>query len=593
MSNSPVIGRHRTEHDARSSTSTSSPADESASAARPLQVRSESSTSTDGQVVVVASGAGSILHVLQPPAALGDTGAEALVGSSIDELWEAEPLGQLARHAKRSIRTRQVEGLEMALASGEGHLEFTFVPNGPDRVIVIGRDVSERKLSVSRLEKLAYFDTTTELPNRQLLLDELARCTDTLRLTEGRAAVLCFDISTTSFKHTANSSHQLDLVFVELANRLTHSLRGANNMSITDLERYSIAARTNYSQFGVLLPDIDCGESAEGVAERLVETLCEPIDILGRKVRAGVHAGVALFPQDGRDADTLYANAVAAMEDAVTSKAACKLHSGTLRLRALQRQDIEAQLSTALEHGAFAVEFLPVVDAASRRVVSAEALLRWPQNVFNAMSISEVVTVAENTGLIGPIGDWVLRQSCDALKSWQAAGWSDLRLSVNLSAQELSREDKPRRIAAILQEYGIDAAKVDVEINEYTLFRDAIKDYASCNALKEVGVGIVVDDYGTGACSLIHLSRSPVEAIKVDRSLVTNLGDEPGDRDACAAVVALATKLGMRTIAEGVETEQQAEFLLEQGCNYLQGFLTCKPATAERMLHVLAETNRT
>ncbi|MEO1201385.1 MAG: EAL domain-containing protein [Pseudomonadota bacterium] len=542
-----------------------------------------------GQVVLVASGNGAIVHVLQAPAGYDEAAVQALVGTSIDELWPSDDAGQLARHAKRSIRSRQVESLELRLASGDGHYDFIFIPNGPDRVMLVGRDVSERKQDQFRLEKLAYFDDKTDLPNLKLLLEELRGCAETLRLTEGRAAVISFGITTTELPITRISSHQQDLIFRELAARLTTGLHSVDDGYTGEQENYSLAARTDYSQFGVLLADIDSGMAAEEVAERLIETFKEPIEIYGRNIRVGAHAGIALFPQDGRDADTLYGNALAAMEDAANSKVDYKLHSGTLRLRALQRQDIEAQLRTALEHGAFSVEYLPVVAADTRRVVSVEALLRWPQNVFNSLSIGDVVSVAENTGLILPIGDFVLRQSCRSLKEWHTAGWPDLRLSVNLSAQEFSSEETAKRIADILAENEIDAGFVDAEINEYSLFRDALRNYPRCSALKELGVGIAVDDYGTGACSLLHLTRSPVEAVKIDRSFVTHLGERESDRQACSGIIALAHKLGLQTIAEGVETEQQAEFLLDQGCSFLQGFLTCLPTPAEGVPEILAK----
>ncbi len=540
-----------------------------------------------GQVVLVSSGKGSILKMLQAPTGFDEARIEALIGTAIDELWPGDDADQLARHAKRAIRSRQVESLEVRLASGAVHYDFIFIPNGPDRVMVVGRDVTERKQFESRLERLAYFDDKTELPNLQLLLEELARCTETLRLTEGRAAVLSFDVAAAEMLATI-SSHQHDLVFAELASRLSQSLQNDDDLSGREQERYAIAARTDYSQFAVLLSGIDSGSVAERVAERIVDTFKEPIEIHGRKLKLGVHAGIALFPQDGRDARTLYGNARAAMEAAVNARQPVHMHSGTLKLRALQRQDIEGQLRTALEHGGFAVEFLPVVAADTRRVVSVEALLRWPQNVFNSLSIRDLVTVAENTGLIHPIGDWVLERSLEALKGWHDAGWPDLRLSVNLSAQEFSHEDTAGRISDALARYEIDPGFLDVEINEYSLFRDALRNYSRSRALAELGVGIVVDDYGTGACSLLHLSRSPVETVKIDRSFVASAVEDDSDRVACAAVVALARRLGMQTIAEGIETERQAELLLEQGCTCLQGFLICVPTPAEGMLDVLA-----
>jgi len=552
----------------------------------------EAPDSDGAQVVVAVSGSGKIVQVLQAPPGQDAATGDQLIGTGVEELWPGSPGVRVAAYAKRAIRSRQVESLELGLESGEAHYDFVFVPAGPDRVTVVARDVSERQLRLSRLESLAYYDDATQLPNQQLMLDELERCAGGLRLKEGRAAVISFDVAVSDGHNVTVSSYQHDSIFQELATRLTHGLRGANDFKTKDLERFSVAARTDYGQFAVVLPDIESGADAERVAERLIETLTEPVDILGRKLHCTVHAGISLFPQDGRDAETLYANALAAMEDASTMQVPYKLHSGTLRLRALQRQDIESQLRTALDQNGFAVEFLPIVDAGSREVVSVEALLRWPQNVFNSMSIRDVVSVAENTGLIRPIGDWVLKSSCEALKAWHSAGWTELRLSINLSVQEFSRSDTPKRISKVLEACGIEPGFIDVEINEYSLFRDASRNYSTCTAMHDMGIGIVVDDYGTGACSLMHLSQSPASALKIDNAFVANVDIAHRDRDACAAILALADRLGLRTIAEGVETEDQAAFLVGEGCTYLQGFLTCKPTSVDGMLEVLARGRR-
>ena len=556
-----------------------------ATAARPAG--GLSSEASAGHAVLVASAKGVIEHVLQAPTISGQP-AEQLVGRRVDDLWPGQPDGRLASYAKRAIRSREVEAQEIGLPSDVGHYEFIFIPTGPSRVMIVARDITSQKLNRSRLEKLAYYDETTKLPNQQYLLEELERCVGTLRLKEGRGAVLCFHVRSADSAAAAAGSRLHDIALMEIGTRLTHGLRGANRVGSEDPERYSVAARIDYEQFGVLLPDIENGAEAERVAERIVETMCEPIDVAGQTFRIAAHAGIALFPQDGTDADTLYANALAAMGDASASKAVCRFHSGTLRLRTLQRQDLEVQLRTALESAGFGVEFLPVVAAESRKVVSVEALLRWPQDVFGSLSIREIVSVAEHTGLIRPIGDWVLRTSCEALKGWHEAGWPKLRLSVNLSVQEFSRDDMAARALRVLNDVGVEPGFVDFEIDEYSLFRDAIKNYVQCRSLKEAGFGIVIDDYGTGACSLAHLSRSPVDAIKIDRSFVANVGSSESDRNACAAVASVAQRLGKRTIAEGVETEDQADFLIAQGCNYLQGFLTCRPTSAEDMHEVLA-----
>lgn len=552
--------------------------------------RSEEFCSLGGQAVLVVSADGDIVEVLQAPNIADGAAPAALIGGDIDDLWPGDDPARLKNSLRRALRSRHVESAEFATLRDNSHYDFIFIPHGRNRVMVVARDVSARKSAFSRMQRLAYLDDVTKLPNRQFLLEELSRCTDLLRLQEGRAAVLCIDIATAeSGLHTLSAAQQ-DGIFLELASRLTHELRGVNQADIDDYERYSVAARIGYRQFGVLLPVIENGADAEGVAQRLIESLQQPVKLDHKELRVRARAGIALFPQDGNAADSLFRNALTAMEDARNSQAGpYKFHSGTVRLRALQRQDLELELRAALEKDEFDVEFLPMVDASSRQVAAVEALLRWPQNVLGGKSIQKVISFAENTGLILPIGDWVLRKSCEALREWRSAGWQDLRVAVNLSVQEFAREDLAERVAGILQEFGLKADCLDLEITEFCLFRDAMKDYRVSRTLDALGISIVVDDYGTGACSLAHLARSPVAAIKIDRSFVANALNEEADRAACAAIAAMARKMGKRIIAEGVETEDQAAMLIEQGCDGLQGFLVSRPISSRAVVEFLQD----
>lgn len=544
--------------------------------------------SFSGQSVVIASGSGEIVEVRQAPEH-SDIDSQSLIGRSADEIWPGRPSGRLAERVQRAIRGRQVESAEFSSGADDRYLDFVFIPQGRDRVMIVARDISDRKTEFDRMERLAYLDDTTKLPNRLFLVEELQRCTDLLRLQEGRAAVICLDATGADGHLNALGIADQDAVLVELASRMMHELRGANDDSVDDYERYTVAARIEQYQFGVILPVIESGSDAESVARRLIETLQQPVRLRKHDKKISIRAGIALFPQDGSDADTLVTNALAAMEDAKSNPGTpYKLHSGTVRLRALQRQDLELELRAALDNDEFAVDFLPIVAADTGDVMSVEALLRWPQNMFHQQSIKKVIAIAENTGLILPIGDWVLRKSLQALGAWHEAGFPDIRLSVNLSVQEFSRDDLVQRIEKALNESSVEARHVDLEISEYTLFRDAMKNYAMCEALKALGVGIVVDDYGTGACSLAHVARSPVDTIKIDNSFVANAVHDDRERAACGAIIAMAKSLGKKIIAEGVETREHAELLIEQGCDAMQGYLICKPASADEIAEFLA-----
>lgn len=546
-----------------------------------LEPNAADQRSADRHMVLIVLQDGSICTVLQAPDQTEVGAVPELSGQSIETLWPGEWAERIKRYISRTIRSRQVQSEEFESAADESHYEFLFVPQGRDRVLVVVRDVSESKNAILKMQHLAYVDKTTTLPNREYLLEELRKCTDILRLKEGRAAVICFDIDHIDAQGNALGTQNQDSILKELAARLTHELRGANQPNPPDHERYSVVARIDFRRFGVVLPSVESGTDAESVTKRLAQSLQQPIKIGHRIVSVIARAGIALFPQDGIDAETLFDNAIVAMQDATnTGTTPYKFHTGTVKLRALQRQDMELELKTALDREEFTLKYLPIVEAATHKVVAVEALLRWPQTIFDAKSITKVVALAEHTGLIVPIGDWVLRRSCEQLKDWHQSGCAGLRLAVNLSVQEFSRRDLVQRLADVLESHSIEPEFLDLEITEHMLFRDAMQDYARCRELKQIGVGLVIDDYGTGACSLAHLSRSPVDAVKIDNSFVANCESSANDRAACAAVTALAHELGKKVVAEGVETDEQAELLHRQCCDFLQGFLFCQPTSA-------------
>jgi len=552
----------------------------------------DSVESVIGDSVLTLSRDGTIINLHNAPGGLSDDRATELTGEPIESLWPGEVATMLRANIKRTLRSRQVQSDEFLDSNDGRHYECIFVAQGPDRVLVIVRDISDQKSAISEMQQLAYVDSVTGLPKEKYLLRELSRIVDGLRLKGGRAAVIFFDIDKTDFDNIAPGKVKQDAILKELGTRLTGGLRGVNQPDIPDEERYSIAVRFDFCQFAVVLPIIEDGSDAEAVTLRLSGCLQQPVEIGTSSIRVTVTAGIALFPQDGEDATTLLGSAHAAMEDAKSSQTMRpRFHSGTIKARALKRQDMVLELQAALDREEFQLKYLPIVEADTRNVRTAEALLRWPQEVFGSRPIQQVISLAEHTGLIVPIGEWVLRRSCEQLHAWHASGNSELRLAVNLSAQEFSRADLASRIAEILSASSIEPRYVDLEITEHILFRDALKDFAMCRELKELGVGVVVDDYGTGACSLAHLASSPVDTVKIDGGFVAHSETNPSDRAACAAATAMAHELSLKVVAESVETEEQAMFMQELGCDFLQGFLFFRPSPASEFTEYLASAS--
>ena len=543
-----------------------------------------------GNTVLVAAGDGTVVSVLEAPESLRASTHTSDDNLSIDRLWQKRLAATIRKHIKRTIRSRRVQSDEATNPEDGRSYEFIYVPQGRDRVLLIARDISDSQDALSRIRELAYTDEVTGLPNREFLLQELAKVTDMQRLREGRAAVLCFHIETLDDPMSIAMAGFDDELLRELASRLMMQLRGMNDRRQIDYDRYSALARTDFRQFAIVLPNIETGEDAESVMRRLTSVLSQPVSLGTREVSASVSGGIALFPQDGTDAESLYRNALAALQDARNSQSGSfRFHSGTVRLRNLQRQDLAADLGTALENEKFTVEFLPILDARTGAPRSIEALLRWPEAILGSRSTRRIISVAENTGIIGEIGAWVLRRTCEQLAACKARGFDRLRASVNLSNQEFAATDLADRIETVLRDTGLEPADLEFEIREHMIYRDAMQAYVACRAMKSLGVGIVIDDYGTGACTLAHLSQSPADAIKIDLSFVANMESSEPDRAACNAAIAMAHGLGLEVIAEGVETEQQAQLLRDSGCDALQGFLFSQPLNGDKLLACLDE----
>lgn len=547
---------------------------------------------TQDSLILVLSQSGGICSVIEAADSVRDTLASMTEEPSIDQLWPKPLVATIQTSLKRALRERKSHSIEAESDDDGTASEYLFVVQGRDRVMMIVRDLSVQRRALLQAHELAYTDEVTGLPNREFLYRELQEITEVQRLREGRAAVICLQVDRFDDQGYTLNAWQQDDVIEQLAHRLTTNIRGSNGEDVDNFERYSVIARTDFQQFSIVLPSIEGGEDAEAVTERLIAELTKPASVATRTVSVRASGGIALFPQDGTDAAALYENATAAMEDARNDPTATfKFHSGTIRLRTLQRSDLEVELKTALERDDYALNFLPIVAATNGHPVTLEALLRWPETILGTQSTRKIVRVAERTGLIVPIGQWVLRHACHQLGAWRQAGHDSIRVAVNLSPQELFSDRLDERIASILKETDTDPRDLDVELKEHMLFREVQTNFAICRKLKSLGIRIVVDDFGVGTCSLAHLSQSPIDALKIDNTLVSSLETSDRDKAACAAAIAIANELGIHVIAEGVETEYQAEVLRDLGCHYLQGFLISTPMTTTKTLQYLQDVD--
>jgi diguanylate cyclase (GGDEF)-like protein/PAS domain S-box-containing protein len=452
----------------------------------------------------------------------------------------------------------------LAHKNDEGHSEF---------FSAVLHDISERKAIEHRLAHQATHDPLTGLPNRMLLLDRLDQGLRRARRSHRRVAVLFLDLD--HFKVVNDSlGHGLgDRLLIAIAERLQTALRPADTV-----------ARFGGDEFVVLCEDLASQNDAIAIAERVNESLSGPFEIDDAEVFVGVSIGIA-FPDDNdADPETLIRDADAAMYQAKDrGRARWVVFDNAMRASAVDRLDIENALRRALGRRELRVFFQPLVDLGTGHVSGVEALLRWEHPERGLLLPGDFITVAEETGLIVPIGSWVLDQACRQVQRWQASlpGLQPLVLAVNLSGRQLGHPRLVDDVASVLADTGIDPAMIELEITESVLMDDVEMSEETLGRLKRLGVKLVVDDFGTGYSSLSYLRRFPVDVLKVDQSFVDGLGSDPGDSAIVTAVVTLAHTLGLHAVAEGVETREQLSELRRLGCDTAQGFYFAKPATGD------------
>jgi diguanylate cyclase (GGDEF)-like protein/PAS domain S-box-containing protein len=432
--------------------------------------------------------------------------------------------------------------------------------------------------SESRLAYLAQFDPLTGLPNRTLLADRFAQMIVQARRRNGPLAVLFIDLD--GFKTVNDTLGHAggDDLLREVAVRLQSSVRSGDTV-----------ARISGDEFAIVLADLARTEDAAIVAQKVIDRVGATVDIAGKEVFVTASVGIATFPADGADAETLIGAADAAMYRAKESgRNAYQFYTAEINQRSRARAQLGTELRRALEREEFVLFYQPKVDLTTRAVNGAEALLRWKHPERGMVSPGEFIPVLEETGLIVPVGDWVLRRACKDLKAWQESGLAVVPIAVNLSARQFRDAELDKHIKALVAAEGIDPKLIELEITESQLMHDPQHGIRVMHALCEAGMRIAIDDFGTGYSSLAYLRRFPVGALKIDRSFVKDMSSEKGDATIVRTIIEMAHSLGFTVVAEGVETEEQATFLRLLRCQLAQGFLFAKPMPAAELVKLLA-----
>jgi diguanylate cyclase (GGDEF)-like protein len=419
---------------------------------------------------------------------------------------------------------------------------------------------------------LAHYDALTQIPNRMLFTDRLGQaCREALR--SGREVALLF-IDVDRFKQVNDSlGHAFgDELLCAIARRMQVCARESDTV-----------ARLGGDEFAILMDGVRGREDPEALALRLVDSMREPVCIVDREVRVSLSIGIALYPRDDRDAETLLSKADAAMYEVKTSgRNGFRHFEAGISSYSSERSSLEAELKQALDHAEFILYYQPQIDLASGAVVGAEALIRWNHPKRGLLAPGSFIEIAEESGLIVPIGDWILAEACRQHREWMQQGLPSLRLGINISALQFHQADFVKRVKRMLSEPGVDPAFLEFELTESMVMRKASSVLDMLHELKAAGVRLALDDFGTGYSSLGYLSRFPIDRLKIDQSFVRGVDQIPVNASILRAITALAKSLSLHVVAEGVETEAELNVVRECGCDESQGYLHSRPMPAEQ-----------
>ncbi len=441
--------------------------------------------------------------------------------------------------------------------------------------------VDEMKRAAQTLSQMAYRDPLTNLPNRILLHHQFQEALTQALRSQQLVSVMCINLNRFKVINANLGYSNGDLLLRQVAERLESGFGAQGTVARLGGDEFSLITR------------VATKEEAADIAKSVLTLLSEPYDLDGHYAQIRISIGIALYPCDGDSPDRLLSQADTAMRHAKTqNNGGYEFYRLEMDALAAERQLMESKLNLALERQEFQIYYQPQVNLITGRIIGAEALLRWQDPELGLVHPIKFITIAEETGLIIPIGEWVLQTACNQAKVWQNSSRLTIRISVNLSARQFRQEGLVDKVAQTLKDTGLDPDVLVLELTETSVMENVEATIATLRDLKAMGVHVSIDDFGTGYSSLNYLKRFPIDTLKIDQSFVREVTTDPNDAAIAKAIIAMAQSLQLKVIAEGVETEEQFAFLRQSGCHAMQGYLFSRPIPAPEFTQLLESDKR-
>ncbi len=508
--------------------------------------------------------------------------SDNIAGKNIYDVMPSDIAQPIIQHIEKTLESGNLQSFEYYDVLDDRSFMFKCIAHGQDSVMIIVSDISAFKKAAEKVNYLAYHDTLTDLPNRYLFHDRLNQAIALMKRMNKSLAILFIDLD--NFKQINDTiGHKAgDQLLRSVADRLMNCVRETDSIiHYMKEDADTLVARLGGDEFTILLNKIDNIEEPAIVAGRIFKALAKSFEIGSHEVFVTASLGIAVYPFDGSDLDTLLINADVAMYQAKSQGKNCyQYYSASMNKFTFERFTVENKLRKALENNEFMLFYQPQINIQTGHLIGVEALIRWLQPDLVLTRPGEFIPLAEQTGLIIAMGDWILRTACQQSKAWQKAGLKPMIMTVNVSGIQFRQVNFIERVSTILKEIGLEPRYLQLELTESTIMQNSESTIKKLQELHAMGIQISIDDFGTGYSSLKYLKHFPLDTLKIDTSFVKEVATSPTDQSIVKAIITLAHNFNLKIVAEGVEERQQLDYLRECGCEAAQGYLICPPVNS-------------